>query len=200
MTKNRTSLNGTDEWLWKQHLICIEGAALSTRWKLECLVARPCPPASRSISRPSARDEKGIVLYLYHRFDRIFYSDYARSARARAKKKTANPFMIARRCLLWRWRRASRKEDSARARGSCTLIKNARVGRRGKTSGVSLSRVLRRAIKVEKDFQNGVWFLFLWLRLERKNRVISASSNRIEGGEERGRRARALSMALPSIN
>jgi len=31
MTKNRTSLNGTDEWLWKQHLICIEGASLSTR-------------------------------------------------------------------------------------------------------------------------------------------------------------------------
>lgn len=27
---NRTSLNGTDEWLWKQHLICIEGASLST--------------------------------------------------------------------------------------------------------------------------------------------------------------------------
>lgn len=25
---NRTSLNGTDEWLWKQHLICIEGASL----------------------------------------------------------------------------------------------------------------------------------------------------------------------------
>ena len=25
----RTSLNGTDEWLWKQHLICIEGASLS---------------------------------------------------------------------------------------------------------------------------------------------------------------------------
>lgn len=31
MTKNRTSLNGTDEWLWKQHLICIEGTSLSTR-------------------------------------------------------------------------------------------------------------------------------------------------------------------------
>lgn len=27
---NRTSLNGTDEWLWKQHLICIEGASLLT--------------------------------------------------------------------------------------------------------------------------------------------------------------------------
>lgn len=27
---SRTSLNGTDEWLWKQHLICIEGASLST--------------------------------------------------------------------------------------------------------------------------------------------------------------------------
>lgn len=61
MTKNRTSLNGTDEWLWKQHLICIEGASLSTRWKSECssLVRALSLPSSRSISHPFASRWKG---------------------------------------------------------------------------------------------------------------------------------------------
>lgn len=61
MTKNWTSLNGTDEWLWKQHLICIEGASLSTRWKSECssLVRALSLPSSRSISHPSASRWKG---------------------------------------------------------------------------------------------------------------------------------------------
>ena len=44
---NRTSLNGTDEWLWKQHLICIEGASLST----SCLLVR------RSLIRMGMRVE-----------------------------------------------------------------------------------------------------------------------------------------------
>lgn len=56
MTKNRTSLNGTDEWLWKQHLICIEGASLSTRAESRS-APRSSPLASllsRFILHPSA--------------------------------------------------------------------------------------------------------------------------------------------------
>lgn len=93
MTKNRanrTSLNGTDEWLWKQHLICIEGASLSTLAEsassLPLFSAFLRARAALSARPQPARQQQLLALLSFHppfkralsfiyRFDRIFYSD-----------------------------------------------------------------------------------------------------------------------------
>lgn len=114
MTKNRanrTSLNGTDEWLWKQHLICIEGASLSTLVESASSLARSLSfprffvrvqPSllvrsrrgnSSSRSSPSTRRSKE---HCPLSIDSIVYFIQI----ARRSRKTANLFMIANRRLL----------------------------------------------------------------------------------------------------
>lgn len=91
MTKNRanrTSLNGTDEWLWKQHLICIEGASLSTLAESASSLARSlsfprffvrvhplCSSAAVLLAVLSFHPPFKRALSFIYRFDRIFYSD-----------------------------------------------------------------------------------------------------------------------------
>lgn len=86
MTKNRTSLNGTDEWLWKQHLICIEGASLSTRAE-----SRSVPRSFGSSRFPplalyfaSLRIAmKRALSFIYHRFSIVYFIQITRRAPAR---------------------------------------------------------------------------------------------------------------------
>lgn len=113
MTKNRanrTSLNGTDEWLWKQHLICIEGASLSLAESASSLARSLSFPRffvrvqpsllvrsrrGNSSSRPSPstrRSKEHCPLSI----DSIVYFIQI----ARRSRKTANLFMIANRRLL----------------------------------------------------------------------------------------------------
>jgi hypothetical protein len=106
MTKNRTSLNGTDEWLWKQHLICIEGASLSTlaesrsarllRLSLFLSLSLSFPPLA-ALFRPFrwSRSLKRALSFFFLSiiaFDRIFYSDRAsRVPRPRRSRASLPP-------------------------------------------------------------------------------------------------------------
>lgn len=111
--------------------------------KIGVLLARLVPSRfpPRSISRPSVRDEKGIVLYLYHRFDRILYSNYASPAQnGESLYDCPSPPIVTTRGPATT---LNRKADSPGVPG--ILIKDARVSRRGKTSGVL--RVLRAEVE-----------------------------------------------------
>jgi len=132
MTKNRTSLNGTDEWLWKQHLICIEGASLSTL--AESRSARAPPPGSLSLLaalfRPSRSLKRALSLFFLSiiAFDRIFYSDRASKTRPRQGLPLSFPLYDCPSLpiVTVRERRKGAYASRIRLRRS-TLIKDARV-------------------------------------------------------------------------
>lgn len=106
--RSRSSLNGTDEWLWKQHLICIEGERglfVGSPWRAAA------EERGEERNRRGNRRRVGAVagtqpslavfavkraLSLIYRLDRIFYSDCAASSRA-AERTAANLFMIGHR-------------------------------------------------------------------------------------------------------
>lgn len=100
----RSSLNGTDEWLWKQHLICIEGERgffVGSSWR--AAAEERGEERNRRGNRGEGATQPSLAVFavkralsLIYRFDRIFYSDCAASSRA-AERTAANLFMIGHR-------------------------------------------------------------------------------------------------------